>query len=182
MVLDYNETEHKALLLSKYGLDAQRYHTELMRVTWETCTLRTWLNKDFYDGAFTKIEKEAILTTAADNSKSQGFSRWHTYGGNNTQDKIFLLSYAEANQYLGVIQGNSDNVLSRVSVTAYAQQRGASVNNGNPVGWWWLRSPGTIQNCGAVVNDDGSLGTRDVYNASGCVRPALWVNLESDIF
>ena len=188
MVLDVNEKDNKALLLSKYGLDAIPYNSGYSGVTWETCTLREWLNNYFYDTAFTHAEQETILMTIVDNSKSQGCSGWSDIGGNNTQDKIFLLSYAEANQYLGVKYGNRNNTASRVSPTAYAKQRGAYTSSnyntadGDRAGWWWLRSPGPTRMIAARVSRDGSLLHYYVQNDSGCVRPALWVNLESGIF
>lgn len=39
--------------------------------------------------------------------------------------------------------------------------------------WWWLRSPGSTQYYVAAVNSDGSLYLNNVFNSSGCVRPAL---------
>ena len=138
--------------------------------------------------AFSKTEQGAILTTTVDNGKSQGSSRWDTNGGNNTQDKIFLLSYAEANKYLGVTWEDSNNMKSRVTPTAYALKAGAWTNDsyttadGEKAGWWWLRSPGDYQRFAAVVHTDGSLDSSHVSAVGGCVRPALWINLESDIF
>lgn len=107
----------KALLISRYGLDAQPYNTTNSEVTWETCTLRTWLNSTFYNKAFSSAEQAAILTTNVDNSKYQCYSGWSTNGGNNTQDKVFLLSYAEANKYFDVTHDNSSNTKSRVAPT-----------------------------------------------------------------
>lgn len=49
-------------------------------------------------------------------------------------------------------------------------------------GWWWLRSPGEDQHSAACVDTDGSLNYNNVNDDDGCVRPALWVNLESGIF
>ncbi len=97
---DYDRKENKALLLSKYGLDAKPYNAEEGDATWEKCSLRSWLNGEFLQSAFSADEQTAILTTAVDNSNSQGLhnSRWDEDGGNNTQDQIFLLSYAEANR------------------------------------------------------------------------------------
>ena len=87
---------NKALLLSRYGLDAQPYNKERACVTWEECTLRTWLNGTFLNKAFTAQEQAGIVLTSVDNSKSQGYIGWSTNGGNNTRDKIFLLSCREA--------------------------------------------------------------------------------------
>ncbi len=149
--------------------------------------------------AFSTIEQGAILSTSVDNSKSQGYSGWSTDGGNNTQDRVFLLSYAEAHQYFAIehysyyidSSGNYNytNVTSRIRPTAYAIKNCAYTSNdyknseGTAAGWWWLRSPGNFRNRATYVGSDGSLDSyHDVGNASGCVRPALWINLESDIF
>ena len=178
----------KALLLSRYGLDAQPYNKEYTDVTWEKSTLRTWLNGTFLNKAFTAQEQAGIELTNVDNSSSQGYSGWSTSGGNNTQDKIFLLSYAEANRYLGVTNNNSNNMKSRVALTAYAIKQGADTSSskktadGAPAWWWWLRSPGYFQYNAAFVSRGGSLDYNLVYLTSGCVRPALWINLESGIF
>lgn len=179
---------NKALLISRYALDAQPYNKDYTSVTWETCTLRTWLNGTFYNKAFSSAEQAAILTTNVDNSKNQCYSGWSTSGGNNTQDKVFLLSYAEANKYFSVTYNNSSNTKSRVAPTAYAIAQGAGKNSsyktadGIDAGWWRLRSPGRYQNYAAGVDIDGSLYDLYVGKGSGSVRPALWVNLESKIF
>ncbi len=180
---------NKALLISRYGLDAQPYNKDYTSVTWETCTLRKWLNGTFYNKAFSSAEQAAILTTNVDNSKNQCYSGWSTSsGGNNTQDKVFLLSYAEANKYFGVTHDTTSNTKSRVAPTAYAIAQGAYTHSSNKTadgtdaGWWWLRSPGSSQFYAAYVGSGGSLYLNDVYYDSVSVRPALWVNLESAIF
>ena len=86
VVLDVQDG--KALLLSKYGLEAKPYNTEYTDVTWETCTLRAWLNSDFLNKAFSAEEQSAILTTTVDNSSSQGYNDLNSIDGNNTRDKI----------------------------------------------------------------------------------------------
>ena len=177
----------KVLLLSRYGLDAQPYNNEYTNITWEKCTLRTWLNGTFLNKAFTAQEQTGILLTNVDNSSRQGYSGWSTSGGNNTQDKVFLLSYTEANKYLGVTYDNRNNVESRIAPTDYAVKQGAGTYSsktaeGRAAGWWWLRSPGSYQRNAARVFCDGSLGNYYVSHIDGCVRPALWINLESDIF
>lgn len=178
----------KALLISRYGLDAQPYNKDHTSVTWETCTLRTWLNGTFYNKAFSSAEQAAILTTNVDNSKNQCYSGWSTSSGNNTQDKVFLLSYAEANKYFGVTYDNSSNTKSRVAPTAYAIAQGAYADSfrrtadGTAAGQWWLRSPGLYhQDYAASVLTDGSFDGHDVSSDYGSVRPALWVNIEADV-
>lgn len=178
----------KALLISRYGLDAQPYNTTNSEVTWETCTLRTWLNSTFYNKAFSSAEQAAILTTNVDNSKYQCYSGWSTNGGNNTQDKVFLLSYAEANKYFGVTYDNSSNTKSRIAPTAYAIAHGAWTSSYKKTaddidaGWWWLRSPGYDQKHAANVDADGSSGNLNINYDDVSVRPALWVDIDAGIF
>ena len=185
---------NKALLLSLYGLDTKPYNSTYKEITWETCTLRAWLNDKFLNGAFSAGEQTAILTTAVDNSINQRYSGRDTIGGKNTQDQIFLLSSVEANQYLDVTYVDkktysySNNKKSRTAPTASAIKRGALTSSifltaeGEPAGWWWLRSPYYSNYCAAYVHSDGSLQYKSVHNDYGVVRPALWVNLESDFF
>lgn len=184
-VLDVKD--RKALVISKYGLDAKPYHSELIDVTWETCTLREWLNNDFLNTAFSENEQHAILLTDVDNSKEQGYSGFKTNGGNQTQDKIFLLSCDEASRYFGVqyflAEDAGYNMESRVAPTAYAVNQGANkstfnrTTEGFGTAGWWLRSPGFHQVTPAGVDPEGFLS----YNIAMCdydvVRPAFWLDL-----
>ena len=180
--------ENRALLLSRYGLDVKPYNIAWTDVTWETCSLRNWLNNEFLNKAFSAEEQSSILTTDVDNSSDQGYSGWNTPGGNNTQDKVFLLSYEEANKYLSVTYDYRYNTIPRMVPTAYAIQAGAYTSNfyktaeGNTAGWWWLRSPGSSQSNASYVNVFGSLKLYNVSIGIGCVRPAFWLNLETGIY
>ena len=179
-------TEEKALLISRYGLDAKPYHENPIYVTWENCTLRGWLNSTFLDRAFTVDEQKGILLTNVENGTGEGY--WVLSGGRNTQDKVFLLSWAEANKYWNVTFNNDKNMNSRITATPFARQRGAEAFNsfktsdGSEASWWWLRSPGNDYNVASNVLRDGSLNHYDVSNAAGCVRPALWIDLKTDNF
>ena len=180
LVLDKQDS--KVLLLSRYGLDKRQYNTDQGDITWENCTLRTWLNKTFINNAFSSAEQQCILLTGVDNSRSQCYSGWDTNGGNNTHDKVFLLSYAEANKYLDVTDDDENNTRSRVAPTDYTIAQGIwqskyyKTRDGLCAGWWWLRSPGNDQYPAACVGDEGSLSSAPVHHF-GCVRPALWIDL-----
>ncbi len=184
----------KALLISRFGLDVRLYNNDTQSYytgqgnDWRKSTLRAWLNGIFKHKAFSAAEQSAILVTNVDNNSSQGYDSWNPKDKNSTQDRIFLLSYAEVKQYFNVTFDSTSNVESRVTPTAYALKAGAWVHNDNKTadgakaGWWWLRSPGLGQNSAAGVSSSGSLSTRNVFVDTVCIRPALWINLESDIF
>ena len=175
----------KALLLSRYGLDARPYNEENSGITWEKSTLRAWLNGEFLQAAFTAEEQAAIATANLSNGKAQG--HWTTNGGKDTEDQVFLLSCAEAQKYLGVTYNNTKNEKPRTSPTDYAIAQGAGTSavmtdEKRPVGIWWLRSPGLNKESAALVQDGGSLYYRGVTDASVMVRPAILLDLTSDGF
>lgn len=164
---------NKALVISRYALDSQQYDTSsITDTTWETCSLREWLNGTFISNAFSSAEQNMIQSSTVTADKNPSYS---TSPGNNTTDKVFLLSIPEANKYF------SSDSARQCSATAYAKAQGAYTNSGNDHCWWWLRSPGNDSLFTAIVRDDGSafdLG-RGCSDSGGAVRPALWINLES---
>lgn len=169
-----------ALLLAEQGLDCQPYNTEHAKITWENCTLRTWLNKEFYNTAFTSAEREAIKTTLV---KNYGYNDYGTNGGNNTNDKIYLLSTDEAtNEIYGFSADKSVSDTRIIKNTAYAKERGASdisLDNGTN-GDWWLRTPGIFRNEAASVrNNTGPISSSDVDYNLFSVRPVMHIDLSS---
>ena len=176
------------LLISSEVLDAHTYNDAAIGITWDVCDLRAWLNGDFLETAFTEAERQGILTTEVDNSAAQHYSEWITGGCPTTEDKIFVLSYAEANKYLGVTFYSSSNTAARAKATAYAVARGVNVSDtnqtedGSASSWWWLRSPGRYQDYGAGVSGNGALYYYENSKQSGGVRPAMWLDLnEADL-
>ena len=171
IVLDIQDSE--ALLLSRCGLEVKPYNTEYTDVTWETCTLRSWLNKEFLTAAFSVEEQSAILTTTVDNSDAQASSDYDTSGGNDTDDRVFLLSIMEANRYL------EDRTSPRaiVTPTTYAIAMGAETYENGTASGWLLRSPGYQQNYVATY---GSFYYGcSVDDETVVIRPAIRLNLES---
>ena len=166
----------KALLISKYALDCQEYNSEAKGVTWESCTLRKWLNDTFLNNAFSAKHQEMILTSTVTADKNPSYD---TDPGNNTSDKVFLLSITEAEKYFPTDEER------KCVPTEYAKANGAytissCTKDGAATCWWWLRSPGDHQNNAAYVNLGGSVygdGNR-VRSDYDCVRPAMWVSID----
>ena len=179
-VLD--KDEDKLLLMSVYLLDYVPYQEDYEAITWEDCTLRQWMNDEFYNRAFTESEKKHIQTSYLENADN---SYYGTAGGDNTEDKVFALSLEEAEQYLGVAEDSgfywisASPTLSTAKVTAYAEACGVWVyGNGN--GCWWLRSPGgNIEQAAYVGYERGlvNVGGENVGYRSKTARPVLWLDL-----
>ena len=83
----------KALLIANDVTAYWAFNDAPAEVTWETCTLRSWLNNEFYNAAFTDEQKAIILDSSIENPANPESG---VGAGANTTDKVFLLSYAEA--------------------------------------------------------------------------------------
>jgi len=169
IVLDVQE--ERMLLLSLYAIDCPAYHEEDVPVTWEESSVRKWLEQVFYTSAFSGAEKEEILAGDLQNPDNPEYG---TAGGNDTKDRVFLLSIPEAQEYF------SQNALAGYSTcqaTSAAKDHGIWTESGSGNCWWWLRSPGRCKDSAAGVGHTGVVGTygtmvsQTVYG----VRPAMWV-------
>ena len=148
-VIDENDGE--MLLISRYILDSKPYNTEQIDVTWETCTLRSWLNNDFYNTAFSAGEQNMIITTTLSNNDNAYFG---TAGGNDTEDKVFILSLDEVMDYYYInswhdgLYGFSQGLLA--PVTEYTLNNEDYIQNKNHIDDTWYYGYGS-----EGVNDDG---------------------------
>ena len=173
----------RALVISEKLLDSKRYNIRYTGLsdTWETCTLREWMNDDFLNEAFNPSEQSKIATVTNENPDNPEYG---TDGGNATQDKVFALSVEEAEKYF---LNDNDRM---AAPTSYAKMRGSLVSDddslptGEKTGFWWLRSPGKfglrIGENAVTVSTDGSIHLYGAHlsNDDASVRPALWLNLE----
>ena len=157
----------KALVISEKLLDYIPYNEEEKSVTWENCSLRKWMNDDFYNIAFSSNEQKEIALVTNVNPDNPNFG---TNGGNDTQDRIFALSIDEAKKYFP-----SDK--SRIAYTTeYAHSKGEDYENGAEV--WWLRSPGNYGYYARYVGSAGDAKYGMKVNHNGvAVRPAFWLVL-----
>ena len=168
--------KNRILVISDKALDCQTYNSSITSVTWETCTLRKWLNNDFINAAFSDDEKAMIPTVTVSADKNP---QYDTDPENATKDKVFLLSIVEAEKYF-----TSDEARKCVP-TEYAISNGAYTSDsytkgGKATCWWWLRSSGYSQYNAAFVDFDGSVGRGGHYvdNDISAVRPAMWISID----
>ena len=138
-----NRNGNDAFLLADVALDDQKYNTnyEDVDVTWETSSMRSWLNgygasvnqsktdyskKNFINSAFTSTQKNAIKTTSVVNNNNINYG---TTGGNNTSDQVFLLSTSEVYNTdtaagYGFVKNNIDDEARRSRCSTYAHAMG----------------------------------------------------------
>ena len=201
-----------AFLMAEKTLDNQCYNEhpksstgggKELWATWETCTLRTWLNDTFLNAAFTDEEKNAIADTTV---VTPGEDPWNsgtlTDGGNDTVDKVYLLSLEEIRNseygfdsqpgYRG--EGSDCWRLSQTIAstnTAYATEQGAitfeekwareeypseirAIGNTN---CWWLRSPGWDGMSAVTVLIGIVAITGSTHNDELGIRPVIHLDL-----
>lgn len=160
--------DNRMLLISDKCLAHKEYNSADSDVTWETCSLRKWMNSEFINSIFNAKEKEIIQETYLPADKNP---RFDTDPGNATTDRLFLLSVPEVEKYFP-----SDDAKDCRAI--------GSVSSYNYVGWW-LRTPGYDQSSamyvGAVFNKIDYIGVAAYDNIIGlpiCVRPAMWISID----
>ena len=190
-------------LLSRYVLDAKPYNNEFAKVTWETCTLREWLNGEFYSTAFSDQEKPLIQESHLENKNNP---KNNTPGGAETDDLVFCLSLDELNQHISLRSDKRTNSMGHSAAciahpTDYARAQGVNITTlssshvashhipenmvGTDTCWWWLRSPGYYAENKAIVNAAGAVlyGQKkkdrapNVNDETGGVRPVIIVQI-----
>ena len=169
----------RAFLISRYGLDYQKYYQEYANITWEYSSLRKWLNREFLEDAFSPEEKNNILSTPVPADDNPDYD---TDPGNETTDKVFILSVKEAYEYFS---SDEERACEATIFAEMARTRRNSAGTKNLITRdcsWWLRTPGISQNRVAGVDPSGKIdssGNRmiDIFRYLG-VRPALWINLD----
>lgn len=200
-------TNGKVLLLADQALDAQEYNTTDIDITWKDSTIRSWLNgyagsenvcsedyseKNFINMAF-RPEEESLIQPEFLHNDNTG-TNTAQYGGENTTDKIFLLSsydlYCDENgpqrsvTYGFVKAQTVADEARRSNSSTYAKAMGIMSNFlSDSLGMcaWNLRSPGNKANKSVIVSSDGKVDVagKSVTYAYYGVRPSLYIDLSS---
>ncbi len=190
-VLDIHD--NAALIITEYIIEQRGYHDSYTNITWADCAMRKYLNEEFYD-KFTENDKTRIIPVLNKNPDNEWY---HTEGGADTKDRIFLLSTEETVcHYFG---DSSSKLYGPGKKQRYWFER-KDENNGkrttgfpdvcNGTWWWWLRSPGRVGVKAVYVHGDGNIGIQGnnilkgnvggpFHNgdSQGGVRPALWLRM-----
>jgi len=201
-VLDIKD--RTALIISEQIIEHRPYHNDWADITWEICSLRGYLNGEYYINRFTTKEKDRIVEVRNSNPPNPWYG---TDGGADTIDKIFLLSLDELVRYFGdsgdlknkrrqdIVEGQyifnkekgiNESVLNDAPngpwlSDNFNQERIAKDADGKEriISYWLLRSPGKHLCTVARVLSDGKLFVSGlpVFEDDGGVRPAMWVKI-----
>ena len=167
IVLD--KYEDRVLLISRYAVDCKAYHDILSLETWDACSLRRWLNTEFYNQAFNNEEKSIVCISQVNAEKNPEYD---IALGLDTRDKLFLLSISEAKRYF------SEDEKRECFPTEYAIAKGlALADDGSKRCLWWLRNNGGSPDMASFVSAKGSINATGLFCAASfvSVRPAMWV-------
>lgn len=167
-VLD--KQENKILVISKKALCCHNYLSEYTATDWEHSEIRKWLNEEFLQNAFSEYHQHIILDTQVSADANPDYT---SSSGEDTTDKIYLLSLVEAKRYFNSPEAR------KCQPTIYTEQQGAYVEEENV--WWWLRTMGKDEVHAALVYTDGEIRSEGyrVYVNDGTVRPVMWLDLSS---
>ncbi len=202
-----SESDGIALMLCEMIIDSQEYYHTTSNRTIDGSTIyannyaysniRTFLNENFYNTAFSSLQKELILFTKIDNSErstnpDNNPSEWNggtnKYACSNTNDHIFLLSEQEVTTeaYGFSADYSAADIQRQKKTTAYARCQGALTNASSGYeqnGWWWLRFPYYDSNYNARrTNYYGYAGIgSNVHDNSNGIVPALRIRLSDCI-
>lgn len=160
----------RILVISRDGLDAQKYHAAFTAVTWKESSICKWLNSTFLRAAFSEEEQATIVpvTIPSVTNPQTGLDT-----GEDAQNRIFLLSIDELQTYL------PDQKARQAQATPYAISRGVSEDVNYGTCGYWLRNVGNAPQYASYVYYYGDIcyeGT-SARSSFAAVRPAMWIEV-----
>ena len=185
-----------ATILCEMIIDAHRFDDSSNN--YKESEIRAWLNNNFYNKAFSELERGIINTVQVDNSAKSTMPYGVTWNGGvnnyacaNTYDKVWLLSEEEMTrswEYVNYASYNIDDSQRNKQTTDYAKANYAyTYNTASSTyydnGWWWLRSPSSSysDNSRYLTFDYGYANyIGNVSDSNRGVVPALKISLEPE--
>lgn len=154
---------NKVLVVSNVCIENQSFYPNTSSInTWETSTIRAWLNDDFLYSFDTK-ERNIILYSNIENDTYV----LNSDSGNQTQDFVFLLSLNEAQSYFGSNSPRSCSFSPKADADDYYM-------------YWWLRTKGKGDYATIYVNKNGEIITKGIsYTYELGIRPAMWIDIST---
>ena len=187
LVLSVDDSENKALVISKYGLYLGMYTMAEAPITWEESPIREFLNEEFVYDIFDENELSRLIPTVLEND-DHDYGSYSVPGGEDTEDLMFILSVDEAKEYF------PDDESRKCIATEFALMNDVWVvteemvkerpfaYSEDMIGYstWWLRGPGASDQCASIVLADGSIPDYGVFGLSyrEVLRPSMWISLD----
>lgn len=184
------ESDGTAFILAELILDNHRYNESyngkqngVYANNYKESEIRAWLNDQFYNTAFNTLQQAIILTTNVDNSLVSTGDTNNPFVCANTNDKVFLLSYAEATNTSYGFSSSAYSAYAHIfrerKTSDYSRSKGVWTSTTTGNGWWWLRSPngGNMYNDTLNVSYNGNILGRNVCSTYYGVVPALKIQL-----
>ncbi len=150
-----NKAEGRILVISKYALDYKQYHSSRTHTKWDGCSLKTWLNGDFLNAAFSTTELQKIVCI------------------DQKRGSVFLMDTNDINSFLPT------NGSRKCKATKYVRAKKSYANDENGYCRWWLHASGLDLGHASTVEPDGHIDKLgDSVDFANAIRPAMWVSVE----
>ncbi len=181
----------RMLIMTEQMTDQRDFHHKKEEVTWEQSEIRGFLNNEFL-GRFTDSDINRIVEVQ---NRNAGNPWYGSLGGNDTVDRVFLLSLEEV---VRLYFGDSGRLLDQPKPNQRYWFDRKDENNPlrralflNSSWWWWTRTPGKNNKVFTYIHGDGNIGiqgngiSKTTFNTlhpqtqsnKGGVRPALWLKI-----
>jgi hypothetical protein len=149
LILERNKD--KVLLVKSLPINGFPYHNKDEDVTWETSSLREYLNFDFIGEAeLNEFMQTQMIQTSIQVPEN---IEYKTFGGNATDDYIFLLNAEQFNKYADILNNYKRD--------------------------YWLINPGHSQDTAQFVSYGKVMEYGyDVTDTNIHIRPAMWISTE----
>ena len=126
-------------------------YTKDKNQSWESSTIRSYLNGDYLKDGFSDEELKTITPTEI---KADSNPVYKTQGGNDTKDKVFIISARELEKYSDLLNKTTKQC-------------------------WWTRTPGANEGTLVFVDTDKTVFYYGYEMTESDIRakPAMWIDL-----
>jgi len=190
----------RAFIVSERIVEKRAYHSFYTEISWEKSSIREYLNNSYINNAFTPKERKRITYSKNITRNNTWYS---THSGNDTYDKIVLLTINDVVKYFGdsgdlrahkawSVDGEQslfdDGNMTAIAYTEseegyllhdqYDTAR-IAIDTYGSAGWWWTRTPGFNTYSVAIIDREGTIRMSGhvAIDSKGGMRPAMWVKL-----
>ncbi len=176
----------KLLLLSERAIEMHAFvdwNGEMyVESTWAESDVRRWMNGEFYENMFSVAERDGVSTTLVKAVLNGDYP--HVEQGEDTEDRIFLLSYDDVlNTEYGFVSSPQPS-FTRVTTLTPSMQQICIDDQVPPNTFWMLRTMGYTNMHAIHITPDGGVASPGALNitANTAIRPAFNLDLSMVAF